>query len=189
MSDTPNSSSTPVTIKKIATNLRQIGWLGLWVQLFLAAVSTVFAITSFLKASTGSGNTVAGGIFSFLGLLILYVSVYWFSRYSNAARKFKDPNTRPSKADTIAMIRMGIIISLTGCGIAIVGAESTAGTLMIKTWTQLFSLIGLSRDAFNKLVEPTDILIIMVNIHTIAAHFLGLLGSLWLLNGIVKQSQ
>jgi Protein of unknown function (DUF3611) len=191
MSNLEINGNTPQTVRKIAAQLRRVGWAGFWLQLVLAVVSTLIFIFAAPFASTGASNPGTGGslLFALGGLLILYVSTYWSFRYVATGRKLKNPDLRPKKADTIKLVRWGLLASILGMGSSVMGAESIAGTLLGKSLSSVASFAVFSPEALSKIIQPLDIFIVLANTHTITAHFIGIVCSLWLLELLTKQSQ
>jgi hypothetical protein len=196
MPDTPSNVSTPVTIKKIAGNLRRIGRYGLLVQLVPAGISGLLLLTSILWTTTHSStrNTGGGLVFATLSLLVLLASLFWFFRYTKTASRFRDSNSRPSKADTIKLIRTGVMINSVGLGLAVIGAEVLIFNLFWKSLS-LLNPFALSTAVYssnssisNIVIQPIDVLVSLANTQTIFAHFVGLVCSLWLLGDLAKQN-
>jgi Protein of unknown function (DUF3611) len=190
MSDLEINGNTPQAIKKIAAQLRRVGWAGFWLQLVLAVVSSLIFLFALPFASTGATNPGTGGslLFAVSGLLILYVSTYWSFRYVSTSRKLKNPDLRPKKADTIKLVQWGLMSSMIGMGSSVMGAESIAGTLLGKSLSSAASFGMFSPDALSKIIQPLDIFIVLANTHIITAHFIGMVSSLWLLTKLNKQS-
>ncbi len=189
MSNLEINSNTPQTVRKIAAQLRLVGWAGFWLQLVLAVVSSLIFLFALPFASTGASNPGTGGslLFAVGGLLILYGSTYWSFRYVMTSRKLKNPALRPKKSETIKIVRWGLLSSVLGMGSSVLGAEAIAGTLLGKSLSSVTSFALFSPDALSKIIQPLDIFIVLANTHTITAHFIGIVGSLWLLNQINKQ--
>ncbi len=191
MSDSRLDSNTPQTVKKVAAQLRRVGWVCFWLQLVLAIVSTAIFVFAILMAGNGANNPATGGslLFSLGGLFALYGSTFWSFRYMNIARKLQNPDLRPKKADTIQTIRLGILFGVIGMGLSVMGAESISGTLLGKSFSSFSVSVGFfNADALSKIIQPLDISIVLANTHTITAHFIGILGSLFLLDRITKSS-
>jgi hypothetical protein len=196
MADTLNNGSTPVAVKKIATGLQRLGRLGLILQLSLASVSGLLLLASFAwTASHGTIRNTGGGlVLSTLSLLVLLAGVFWFFRYTQVASKFRDAATRPSKADTIKLLRTGVTISVIGLSIGVLGAEVLTLSLFLKSLTVLNPFAMMSATYSNNtsianiVVQPIDVSIPLANSLTIFAHLTGLLCSLWLINNVAKQS-
>jgi hypothetical protein len=175
-------------VKKASSELRLVGWIGFWLQLILAVVSTLIFLFAIPAANMGVKNPGTGGslFFAVCGLLGLYVSIYWFFKYVTIGRKLRNPDLRPKKADTIKSIQLGLIISSIGMAFTILGAESISGTLLGKSLAIAQPFAVYSPDTLSKIIQPIDIFIVLGNTHTITAHFLGLLGSLFLLYRTTK---
>ena len=183
--------NTPQTVRKIAAQLRRVGWAGFWLQLTLAVVSTLIFLFAIPFASTGARNPGTGGslLFAVGGLLAVYISTYWSFRYISIGRKLKNPDLRPKKADTVKLIQWGLLCSILGLGSSVMGAESIAGTLLGKSLSLAQPFAVYSPDALSKIIQPLDIFIVLANTHTITAHFIGIIGSLWLLSKLSKSGQ
>jgi Protein of unknown function (DUF3611) len=183
--------NTPQTVRKIAAQLRRVGWAGFWLQLILAIVSTLIFLFAIPFASTGARNPGTGGslLFALGGLVAVYISTYWSFRYISIGRKLKNPDLRPKKADTVKLIQWGLLCSVLGLGSSVMGAESIAGTLLGKSLSLAQPFAVYSPDALSKIIQPLDIFIVLANTHTITAHFIGIIGSLWLLSKLSKSGQ
>ncbi len=191
MRDLEIDGNTPQTVRKIAAQLRRVGWAGFWLQLALAIVSTLIFLFAIPFASTGARNPGTGGslLFAVGGLLAVYISTYWSFRYISIGRKLKNPEIRPKKADTIKVVQWGLLCSVLGLGSSVMGAESIAGTLLGKSLSLAQPFAVYSPDALSKIIQPLDIFIVLANTHTITAHFIGIISSLWLLGQISKSGQ
>jgi hypothetical protein len=189
MSDSRIDGNTPQTVKKVAAQLQRVGWICFWLQLVLAIVSTAIFVFAILMAGGNANNPATGGslLFSLGGLVALYGSTFWSFRYMGIARQLKNPDLRPKKADTIQTIRLGILFGLIGMGLSVMGAEAISGTLLGKSFSSFSVSVGFfNADALSKIIQPLDISIVLANTHTITAHFIGILGSLFLLDRITK---
>ncbi len=188
MSNLETTTNTPQTVRKMSAQLMRVGWAGFWLQLVLAVVSMLIFLFAIPFASTGASNPGTGGslLFAVGGLAAVFASTYWSFRYISIGRRLKNPDLRPKKADTINMIRMGLTISTIGMGSSVMGAESIAGTLLGKSLSLAQPFAVYSPDALSKIIQPLDIFIVLANTHTITAHFVGIVFSLWLLSQISK---
>jgi hypothetical protein len=184
-----NNGSTSQAVRRIASQLRRVGWAGFWLQLVLAVVSSLIFLFAIPFASTGASNPGTGGslLFAVGGLMALFVSTYWSFRYVITSRKLKNPDLRPKKAETIKLVQWGLMSSILGMGSSVLGAESIAGTLLGKSLSSVTSFAMFNPDALSKIIQPLDIFIVLANTHTITAHFIGIVGSLWLLDRMNKQ--
>ncbi|BAY19012.1 hypothetical protein NIES2109_51780 [Nostoc sp. HK-01] len=176
------------SLHAIGNTIRWTGWITFWLQLGLAVVSGI----AVLFASTGRGfadqpNAGLGvGIFwAVCGIVALLFSVYWDFRYTRLGKQLENPNhaLHPSKADTIAAIRLGLVVSLVGILLTLLGAGSTLGVLVAKSISQP---PGVAITDPNKIIRALDVFVAVANINGITAHFFGAVASLWLLERVHK---
>jgi hypothetical protein len=192
MSKSPDDNSLSTNVLKIVRALNIAGWVGFWSQAVLAVISTlilIFAIISRNAGNTGTNNpgTGTGLLLAFLGLAAVYLSIFWNYRYTRMAKKLSasgSSDSRPTRADTVKQLKVGLIISFVGMFITLLGAEAIVGVLVAKSLSQPQN--ALINTDFSRLVQPIDIFVVQANTNTILAHFLGLLTSVWLLDRISK---
>lgn len=190
-SEKPNSSaasapsiSKSARLRKVGNTLRWAGLIGFWTQLVFGVVSTVtllLAITS--KVERNSPGTGFSLFCAVCGLICLIVAIFISFRHGKLAEKFlASGTTPPKKSTTIKIVQLGLITSLVGTFLTILGAEAIAGLALSKilAFGQGEVLAGKDKD----FVNPLDLFIIQANINIIAAHFAGILSSLWILNQI-----
>lgn len=180
-------SPAPQT-RGIGNTIRLTGWIVFWIQLGLAVVSGL----ALLFASTGRGFTeqpnagLGVGIFwAICGLLVLLFNVFWDFRYTRIGKSLENPNPalHPSKVDTVRIIRLGIFLSLVGILLTILGAGATVGVLVAKSISQP---PGVAITDPYKIIRALDVFVMVGNINGIAAHFVGTVASLWLLEQVHK---
>ncbi|HLP91369.1 MAG TPA: DUF3611 family protein [Nostocaceae cyanobacterium] len=172
----------------IAKTIRLTGWLTLWVQLALALVSglaLVFVSTGRRFAEQPNPGLGVGIFWAGLGILMLFFSIYWNFRYTRIGRRLANPNPslHPSKADTLGIIRLGVMAGLIGILFTLLGAVATASVLIAKSISQP---PGVAITDPNRIIRALDVFVIIANINGIAAHFIGTITSLWLIERIVK---
>lgn len=187
MSDPSEYPSLPTPVQRAAAGFRMAGWTGFWVQVVLAVVATIillFAASSRTVASTSPGSGF-GVFFAICGLVALYVSIFWTFRYTRLSKQLRtpDPALRPRKADTVELLRLGVIINLIGLLLIILGAQAVVGALLAKSLSQVQGLGALDP---SRQIQSLDIFVVQANTHTITAHFAGLVTSLWLLNRLSR---
>lgn len=180
---------TSAHVLKVISTLKLWGWVGFWVQVVLSVVSgiilLVFVGTRSLSTPEGAGNpaTLPGLGFAWFGLAMVAVSVFWYWRYTQWAEKLRRED-RPSKQETLQQIKIGVVISLVGMLLTLLGAGAIVGSLTAKSLQQQPVLNTPNTLA----VQPIDFFVVQANINTILAHFLGLVISLWLLQRISDRS-
>jgi hypothetical protein len=173
-------------LRQISKVFRTTGWISLWSQVVLAIVSGAIFVFGGLASLaknkvTGSAGPNGGGLFlAVLSLLVLLYGIYQSFHYVKIGRKLKDnnPELRPKKADTIQFLWTSLMIRGIGMALAIFSAEAIAGVLLGKALTSL----GLLNTG--QLVQPLDIFLLLGNTHTVTAHFIGGVATLFLLNRI-----
>ncbi len=189
MAKEPDDNSLSTNVLKTARALNIAGWVGFWTQLVLAIISTLillFAVISRNSGSTGQSNpgTGAGTFLAFLGLLAVYLSIFWSYRYTLLAKKLRLADSRPTRADIIKQLKIGLTIGFGGMFLTLLGAEAIVGVLVAKSLSQPQTAV--LNIEVSRLVQPIDIFIVQANTNTILAHFLGLIVSVWLLDRISK---
>ncbi len=185
-----DDSSLSTNVLKIVRALKIAGWIGFWAQSVLAVISTLILLFAIVTRNAGNSEqsnpgTGVGLFLAFLGLVAVYVSIFWSYRYTLLAKKLRLSDNRPTRADTIKQLKIGIIIGFVGMFVTLLGAEAIVGVLVAKSLSQPQTAF-VNAESFNRLVQPIDIFVVQANTNTILAHFLGLVTSVWLLDRISK---
>jgi hypothetical protein len=178
---------SPSNIQQIAKAFRMTGWISFWVQLVLTVVSAItliFAVGAGRAANAAANNpgTGVGGLLTVLGIGFLVFNMYWaLSRYVAFGRRLDGNKTvRPKKSETLQAIRFGLLVSLAGMLLAIVGAEAIVGLLVGKALSQ--GIGGFVNTDPSRLINPADTFVVQASINVILAQFSGIVSTLWLLN-------
>lgn len=186
------TSESSVNIQQIARAFRLTGWVSFWVQLVLTIVSTItliFAVAAGRSPNTTSTNpgTGIGGVLTIIGIGVLVFNMYWaLSRYVSFGRRLGGSKTvRPKKTETIQAIRLGLLVSLVGMLLAIVGAETIVGLLVGKALSQ--GIGGFVNTDPSRFIQPADTFVVQASINVILAQFAGIVAALWLLNRMSRQ--
>ncbi|WP_445637152.1 DUF3611 family protein [Nostoc sp. DSM 114161] len=170
----------------IGNTIRLTGWITLWLQLAIGAVS----VLALLFALTGRGfvqqpNTGLGiGVFwAVCGIILLLFSLYLDFRYTRIgeALENRNPALHPSKPDTTKILRLGIILSLVGILLTLFGTGSTIFVLVAKSISQP---PGVAITDPYRIIRPMDVFVAVADITGIAAHYVGTVASLWLLERV-----
>ena len=172
------------------------GWISFWTQLVLAVVAGlmfVLAIPAAMsrdgtKAGEATPGTGFGIVLAGIGLLVLILSIFWAFRYTRFSRLLKEGSGRelPKRSSAIQMLKRGLYINIFGAIATLLGAEAIAGLLFSRA-LQTQGMLPLTVGQTNNLVNALDIFIVLANTHTIFAHFVGILMSLFLLNLITQE--
>jgi hypothetical protein len=189
MLDKPGSSASPA-LQQIAQIFRRTGWISFWAQLVLTVVSSIILLfaAGVSRTATAANNpgTGAGVTFTLGGIFVLLFSLYWtLFRYVAIGRKLRGSAAeRPKKSETIQALRIGLIASLVGTLLAIMGAEATVGALVAKAFSQGVGF-SINLDP-SKFIQPLDIFVVQASINVILAQFIGISAALWLLNRMTR---
>lgn len=188
-----SDSSLPSGLQQIATLFRLVGWISFWSQLVLAVISGVVLLSASFSRGVGPANqnspgTGFGIVLAVSGLVTLGLGMYLAFRYTRIGKRLQstNPNNRPRKLDTIQILRLGLIVNLIGMLLTILGAQAISGTLLLRTFTVPQTGLGAAFYNPQQLIRPLDILVVQANTNTVAAHFSGLVASLFLLARINK---
>ncbi len=84
----------------------------------------------------------------------------------------------PPKAETIQLLRFGVIIGFMGIFLGLLGAGSSLGVLIAKTVSQP---PGIAITNPNHIVRALDVFVVVANFNLITAHFAAAAASMWLL--------
>lgn len=164
--------------------LASISWLGFWIQLIVAIASSVFLILSVLSRNvdnnTHSLATTTGIVLSICGILILSFNVFQSFRCTRFARKLRDAGASWSanKDSVFRVIQVGLVVSLIGLVLTLIGAEISAGALLVRALSQPQGTMVYSAD---KIIRTLDILVVVTNVSLAGAYVLNTIGSLWLI--------
>jgi len=170
--------------QRIITAFRALGWLAFWVELAFTLGSglvLIFAMSG-RNFSTELNTGISIGIFwACCAVFALLVNIFFAYRYTRIAKGLANPNKEftPSKSDTLKMLRWAVIVSLVGILLGILGAGSTVGVLVAKSVSQP---PGVAITDANRIIRALDVFVVVANLNGIAAHFVGLVTSLGLLN-------
>ncbi|MEL6138364.1 MAG: DUF3611 family protein [Cyanobacteria bacterium J06626_23] len=185
------SYSLSPAIRRVATRFRVVGWISFWIQIVSGVIATLLFASALLGIQSMNESAAAGGglFLGALGLLAVYVGAYWAFRYTRFARKMRttNPDLRPRPKDAAKIVTNGLIISLVGMGLALLGTGAITGTLLVKVISQPQQEVVISPGAFRRFVEPLDIFIVQASTNTLIAHFAAILSSLWLARTVNRQ--
>ncbi|PSB14850.1 hypothetical protein C7B61_10610 [filamentous cyanobacterium CCP1] len=191
--------SMPPTVRRVAGALRWIGWISFWTQVALGIVSAVVLLFAGSNLNAPAQNTLSSGtpaaanpgtgaglFFAVLGLISLFIGAYWAFRYTRLARQLKTPNSqsRPRRGDAMQVLRFGLLISLVGLGLTILGMQAIAGSLVLKSFEQGFAIFSGNPLRF---ITPLDLFVVQAAANTLMAHFVGLVATLWLTHSVNRQ--
>lgn len=186
--ESDNGSPSPNVLKVILA-FRMWGWIGVWGQLVLGIISSIILLLASSNVgqpananATDPGSLPGLGI-AWIALLILAIGIFWNFRYTLISKKLRSAEERPSRAQTVKTLKMGIVVSLVGMLVTLLGVFALVGALTVKSLSPRTQALGLQIIT----VQPIDMLVVQAICLIILAHFGGLVTSLWLFNKITDK--
>ncbi|MDY7004880.1 MAG: DUF3611 family protein [Cyanobacteriota bacterium] len=183
--------STPPKVQEVASAFRRWGRIGFWVQIVFAFIPVIILIFALFinnnPVESRAAKLYIGEFFAFGCLLALVFSIYWCFRYIQLSKKLEDPQQRPSKAEVIQCLWIGLIANLTGMVCAVIVSMARVTTLL---WQMLSipqgaSLISSPGEGtmINRgtVIVPLHMVGIQAMLSTIAAELVGIMVALLLL--------
>ncbi|WOD38698.1 DUF3611 family protein [Nodosilinea sp. E11] len=182
----------PPAVRRIASSFRVVGWASFWVQIVLAAISSLVLLFASInltaRSGAGGGNpgTGVGLLLAGLGLVAVYFNAFWAFRYTRLGRRLRSRDTtkRPSPKDAIQALRLGTGISMVGMLVTLFGSQALIGSLLGKALAQPQGGTVFVPGNINQYVEAFDIFVVQANTNTLLAHFVSLAATLWLLRTV-----
>jgi Protein of unknown function (DUF3611) len=187
MPEKTDAALSQTSPQKVALLIGRAGWSIFWLQLVLAVVSgaILFFYAAFSRnARSGAGflGVGLGTLFAICGLVTLAVSIYLAFRYTRFAARLQAAveSNRPSKTETLKLVRLALSVNLLGLMFTILGAQAIIGSVLAIALSQPEGWI--LRSAAVPIVQPLDLFVVQSNINAVTAYFFGIAISFWLFN-------
>ena len=177
--------SDKIDFQLLSFGMRRIGWIRFWIQAILGAVVTSVLLFSNVVSNDSEGQLglTPGLSLTSFSLILLFLSLWQGWLIVKTGRAIGS-NARPSRGQTGKLIKRGLLNDLLGILFGIIGYQALMGALFIQASTQTQGIaIATSSDVA---ITGLEILSVLSNTQVIAAHFIGLCSSLWLLRKIYK---
>ena len=174
-----------IDFQLLSFGMRRIGWIRFWIQSILGVVVTAVLLFSNIVSNDSEGQlSLAPGLFlTSISLLFLFISLWQGWLIVRTGRAIGS-NAKPSRGQTGKLIKRGLLNDLLGLLFGLIGYQALMGALFIQASTQTQGIaIATSSDVA---ITGLEILSVLSNTQVIAAHFIGLCFSLWLLRRIYK---
>ncbi len=171
-------------IHRLGLEMQRIGWIGFWIQVIFGFLSLIIILTVFFGRNFNAPEIQApnrpnfGLILACVGMIFLSIGIYCNFRYPQLGRQLENPDKRPSKADVIKYLKLGLWVNVLGMIFTVIAAEWNVGMLLLRV---LSIPQGAAVYATGLLVEPIDIFVVQSKINIIAAQLTGIISALWLL--------
>ncbi len=175
---------SPQLLKTIKA-FRTLGFIGLWVHGVpgvVAGILLLFAGFRGTEESATNPGTLPGVAAAWIGWALVVGGFVWSFLYIRWAKRLGDLQ-RPTRAQTMVQLKIGLGISLGGQLSGLLGSFAIVGTLAQRA---LFRTQGAIVSDPSRFVEPIDLFTVQASLLIILAHFLGLLISLWLLDQVTR---
>lgn len=175
-----HSSTKSVDTPHIAKLLQLVGWTNLWVQLGAAIGAGVLLGISIISRQNVENESAATGFGIFLavlGILLLGFGAFHSFRYTRIAKKLTNSaGTIIPQDDLLRLVQIGLIASLVGLSINLIGAEVSVAGLLARTIAQPQRTAIYDSDQF---VRVLDVLVVLTNTSLAGAHLISHISSLW----------
>ena len=174
-----------IDFQLLSFGMRRIGWIRFWIQSILGVVVTAVLLFSNVVNNNSEGqlSLTPGLSLTTISLILLFISLWQGWLIIRTGRAIGS-NARPSRGQTSKLIKRGILNDLVGILFGIIGYQALMGALFIQASTQTQGIaIATSSDVA---ITGLEILSVLSNTQVIAAHFVGLCFSLWILRRIYK---
>lgn len=188
MKTEPKQKSSSPIIQRIAERFRLSGWLGFWAQValaFVAFIALLFAWSGQAFSEEENFGINVGIFFAFSSAVALCVNIYFAYRYTRLARELRNlaPGDRPSKAESLRLLRLTLFIGAAGVLLGIFGSGSGIGVQIAKVVSQPS---GIAISEPGNVVRAIDVYVVLANNVNMTAHFVNMAISLWLIDRIQR---
>ncbi|WP_026735124.1 DUF3611 family protein [Fischerella sp. PCC 9605] len=196
MHNLPTSSHAP-SANRIASEFRIVGWIGFFLQLALGLIPIFIAVPVlfFGDSQRRMANRYSmGTFFAYACLFVLLFTIYWCFRYTRLSKKIDDPYLRPSKAEVIRDIWIGIIANVGGMIFAVIVMMTQVGLLLNRVLSlpqgasTIYTRVPGAAVATPGLpITPLQMMSMQAIVNAIAAELVGVIVALWLLYRIMPR--
>ena len=179
--------------QRLSFGLRRMGWVRFWIQVILGIVVVgvlIFnniggSLTQNADKALGLGPGLSLTTLSFIMLLLSLWQGWTIVRIGRAVGS----NSRPSRGETVKVIKRGLVADLLGLSFAAIGYQALAGSLFVQASMQTPGIAIGGRGMTNNLaITSLEMLSVLSNTQVLFAHLIGLCFSLWLLQRVYRFS-
>ena len=175
--------SDKIDFQSLSFGMRRMGWIRFWVQAILGVVvAAVLLFSNVVNNNSEDQVTLNLGLSITTISLIFLIFSLWQSWLIVRTGRSLASNARPSRGQTSRLIKRGLVNDLLGMSFGLIGYQAFMGELFIQASSQATGQLTTSKTTITGL----EILSVLSNTQVIAAHFVGLFFSLWLLRRIYK---
>lgn len=119
-------------------------------------------------------------------MIALGFRVYWANRYRQLAKKLEriNPDSKPSRAEIIEVLSIGLLASTIGLLLAFIASEISLISLVAGAISRPQDVAVYKRE---QVIKIADLLLVLAQLNILGAHFFGTANSLGLLSWISKK--
>ncbi len=185
-------------LQLISAALRRVGWVRFWIQLVLAVVVVGVLLFSNIGGQLAGRSERALGLgpglsMTTLAFLVLLWSL-WQSWLVVRCGRAINSAARPSKGETVKLVKRGLLADLVGLSLASVGYQAMAGSLFVQASMQVPGFIGGQiaiqpggrPNLMGYPISSIEMLSVLSNTQVLFAHLIGIGISLWLLQRLYR---
>lgn len=198
MSEQVNCESSSSNLHQIAFAFRKGGWIGFWLQGFFAVVPIFLLLFALFisPAKNRLGQSFVGLVLAYACLFALVFTIYWCFNYTLIGQKLENPQRRPTKANVIRSLWIGLTTNIVGMIFAMIVALWKVGTLLFK----MLSVPPGAATIYNPgngpailnrtgpIIVPMDMISLQAAFNAMAAELVGIIIALFLLYKITRSS-
>lgn len=186
MSNNTGSTLLSSSPEKLARLFKRYGWVGLWLQVVLAASAILLVINVLFFSHAAAIQHQRIGLAEYLALiafLILIFTIFWFYHYTRLASKIADPQRRPPKPSLIRTLWVGIWASCFGIAFSMIAMFLEVGRLLRVFMRAPQGGIPVIQTEYDPStwISAVDMVGLLADLSVLAGELIVLTFSLWLL--------
>lgn len=179
--------------EKIGRAFARVGWTGLCLQGVLMILPLFMLCYIVFGKATGARQSLdVTEYLAFLGLLILAFTTFWSFYYTRIAKRIRDSSRRPTRDSIVSLLWVGLWASCLGIIVSLLTLFIEVTRLLIlflKAPQGGVPVIRTELETRSEWVSAIDAVSLLAEVCTIAAEFLLLGLTLWLLFRITRLSE
>lgn len=194
----PSIETNSIDVQRASRALWKAGWWAWWIQLVLSTISGVIVLFAIAFPGVNIRTTASsiGVLLCGSSVAIALTSLLWTYGYTRLAIRVRQSQPKflaNAPARVRGYIRVGLIISVFGLFVGLVGLQAIVGTLLARLLgtgiaTTPYSALqsnGLSRTGAGfvngaSMVQPVDVLVIQACANAMSSLLAGLITAIWL---------
>lgn len=195
---TADVATSTIDIQRASRALWRAGWWAWWTQLVLTTIAGVIVLFVFAFPGVNIRTTASslGVLLCGSSVVIALTSLLWTYGYTRLAirvRRSQPKFLANAPARVRGYIRVGVVLSIFGLFVGLVGLQAIVGTLLARllgSGVATTPYSTLQSSSYNKasaalangasVVQPVDVLVIQASANAMSALLAGLITAIWL---------